>query len=110
MALLKHINRLKYVDFMIKRKATGDLKSFADKNGLCKRAMASVLYEMKELGFPIKFDRARGTYYYDEDGGMVKQLFVTSDQVLSREQVALIGNVETACFSEVNVFQLCPGI
>lgn len=107
MALLKHINRLKYVDFMVKRKATGDLNKFAAKNGLCKRAMASVLQEMKELGFPIKFDRTKNTYYYHEQGEMVKDLFIKSDQLLSRDQIAVIGNLENTCFSETKVFERC---
>ena len=109
MALLKHINRLKYVDYMIRRKATGDLNRFAQKNGLCKRAMASVLQEMRELGFPIKFDRKRNTYYYQEQGEMVKALFVKGDQLLSRDQIAVIGNLGNLCFSEVNVFERCFG-
>ena len=52
MALLKHINRLKYIDYMIKLKATDDLENLAQKNNLCKRAMTDVLSETKELGFP----------------------------------------------------------
>ncbi len=62
MAILKHIKRLKYIDYLIKRKATGDLENFASKNGLSKRAMSDVLNEMKELCFPIKYDRTRYTY------------------------------------------------
>lgn len=31
MALLKHINRLKYIDYMIKRKAAGDLENLAQR-------------------------------------------------------------------------------
>lgn len=34
MALLKNIKRLKYIDYLIKRKATGDLENFAYKHGL----------------------------------------------------------------------------
>jgi hypothetical protein len=107
MALLKHIRRLKYIDFMIKRKATGDLENFAGKNGLSKRAMTDVLTEMKELGFPIKYDRSRGTYYYDEAGEMVKNLFIKDGQILSKEQIASIANNQNLCFSEITVFELC---
>jgi len=107
MALLKHIKRLKFVDFMIKRKATGDLERFANKNGLSKRAMSDVLSEMKELGFPIKYDRHRNTYYYDEAGEMVKNLFIKDGQILSIEQAAKIGDNHNLCFSEITVFELC---
>jgi hypothetical protein len=106
MAILKHVRRLIYIDSLIKRKATGNLENFATKNGLCKRAMTDVLNEMKELGFPIKYDRARNTYYYNEKGEMVKNLFVKNGQVLSKEEIANVG-IDDLCFSEVTVFELC---
>jgi len=107
MAILKHIRRLKYIDYLIKRKATGDLEKFAYKNGLSKRAMSDVLNEMKELGFPIKYDRTRYTYYYDQAGEMVKNLFIKDGQLLTKEHIANIGNDYNLCFSEVTVFELC---
>ncbi|NLR78251.1 hypothetical protein [Chitinophaga eiseniae] len=107
MAILKHINRLKYMDFMIKRRATGDLDSFARKNGLCKRAMTGVIGEMKELGFPIKYDRARNTYYYEEEGQMVRSLFSKEGRLLTNDQLRTIGNYDKLCFSEAYVFEVC---
>lgn len=85
MAILKYIRRLRFIDYLIKRKATGNLDSFASKNGLCKMTMTDILNKMKELGFPIKYDRIRNTYYYNEKGPMVKNLFITDDQILSKE-------------------------
>lgn len=110
MAILKHIKRLTYIDYMIKKKATGDLGTFAKKNSLCKSAMGGVIQEMKELGFPIRFDRGRNTYYYDEDGAMVQALFVRNDQILSREEAANINPADDLCFSEITVFELCKNV
>jgi hypothetical protein len=110
MAILKHIKRLKYIDYLIKRKATGNLEVFAGKNGLSKRAMTDVLNEMKELGFPIKYNRTRNTYYYDEEGEMVKNLFIKDGQILSKEEAAKIGRDDNLCFSEITVFELCKKI
>ncbi|MCF3110621.1 hypothetical protein LL912_17680 [Niabella sp. CC-SYL272] len=107
MAILKHINRIRFIDHMIKKKATGDLESFASKNNLCKSAMAGVIQEMKELGFPIKFDRMRNTYYYAEDGKMVDALFIRNGHILSREDIAKIESGGELCFSEITVFKLC---
>lgn len=107
MAILKHVRRLIYIDNLIKRKATGNLENFAAKNSLCKRAMTDVLNEMKELGFPIKYDRKRNTYYYNEEGEMVKDLFIKNGQILSKEQTADIGKDDNLCFSEVTIFKLC---
>jgi hypothetical protein len=107
MAILKHIRRLIYIDSLIKRKATGNLENFAARNSLSKRAMTDILTEMKELGFPIKYDRTRGTYYYHEKGAMVKNLFIRDGQILSSEQIANIGRNDDLCFSEVTIFKLC---
>ncbi len=110
MAILKHIKRLKYIDYLIKRKATGDLENFACKNGLSKRAMSDVLNEMKELGFPIKYDRVRYTYYYNERGEMVKSLFIKDWQILTKEQAVKIGKDDNLCFSETTIFKLCKEV
>lgn len=110
MSLLKYINRLKYIDYMIKRKATGNLASFAGKNSLSKRSMSAVLSEMKALGFPIKYDRSRNSYYYDEDGKMVDKLFIKEGEILSRKEAAKIGKDTNLCFSEIAIFKLCDGV
>lgn len=107
MAILKHVRRLIYIDSMIKRKATGNLENFAAKNGVCKRAMTDILNEMKELGFPIKYNRMRNTYYYHEEGEMVKNLFIRDGQILSKDEAATIGGDNNLCFSELTVFELC---
>lgn len=75
MALLRHINRLKYIDFLIRRKKKGNLQTLAQKNHLCKRAMAKIWHEMKELGFSIQVDRIRSTYFYAEEGKLVDCFF-----------------------------------
>lgn len=107
MPLTKYINRIKYVDYLIKRKATGDLNKLAEKNKLCKSAMAAFLNEMKSLGFPIKYDRTRKSYYYDEAGEMVKNLFVKDGQILTKDEIANISLQSDLCFSELTVFELC---
>jgi predicted transcriptional regulator len=107
MTILKHIKRLKYIDFMIKRKATGDLERFAHKNNLSKTTLSEIINDMKELGFPIKYDRQRRTYYYDEEGQMVHALFIRNGQILSREEAAKIDSTDNLCFSEIEVFKLC---
>ena len=110
MAILRHIKRLKYIDYMIKHKSTGDLQTFANKNNLCKSAMAGVIQEMKELGFPIKYDKMRKSYYYEEDGQMVQALFIRNGQFLTKEEFMEIKNSNDLCFSEITVFELCGNI
>lgn len=107
MSFIRYINRLKYLDYMIRKKATGDLETFAKKNNLSKRGLSDVLNEMKEMGFPIKFDRSRRTYYYDEEGEMVKCLFFRYGEVLSREESRMVAAVDKLCFSPSAVFTPC---
>ncbi|WP_116876697.1 hypothetical protein [Terrimonas sp.] len=92
---------------MIKRKATGDLESFAKKNNLCKSAMAGVIQEMKELGFPIQFDRNRCTYYYSANGQMVHDLFEIDSKSVSIKESTMMESPKELCFSEIMTFKLC---
>lgn len=107
MGIARYINRLKYIDHMIKKKATGDLGAFAAKNRLSKSGLSEVLNEMKKMGFPIKYDRSRGTYYYEEDGEMIKCLFLKYGEILVREETQCIKVTDELCFSPKAVFELC---
>lgn len=62
---------------------------------------------MREMGFPIKFSRQANTYYYEENGEMVKCLFNKYDNVLSREEMKNVDNLEKLCFSESSIFKPC---
>lgn len=110
MSVLKHINRLQYIDFLIRRKATGNLSTFAKKNKLSKRGLSNVLQEMKGMGFPIKYDKCKGSYIYEIDGRMVQRLFVLDGLPISREETKKIGimnDINNLCFSEVAIFEPC---
>lgn len=108
MGILRQIKRLQYIDYIIKRKATGSLETFAAKNRLSKRGLAVILQEMKEMGFPVKYSRQLNSYYYEEEGEMVKCLFVKLGEVIPREEFANIGKqVNKLCFSKAAVFEIC---
>lgn len=109
MSLKQYLKRLEFIDFLTRRKATGNLEVFAAKNRLSKNGLLYVLREMKEMGFPIKYSRRLNSYYYEKDGQMVKSLFIENGQVLSREQLQMISNKEVTniCFSDSTIFELC---
>jgi hypothetical protein len=109
MPIIFYFKRLQFIDFLIRRKATGSLQVFADKNRLSKNGLLLVLKEMKEMGFPIKYSRSRNTYYYEKDGQMVKTLFMEDTQILTRGDMRKIEtkHVNNICFSETTVFELC---
>jgi hypothetical protein len=109
MSILRQIKRLKFIDFLVRKKATGSLQTFAKKNSLSKRGLTNIIEEMREMGFPIKFSRQLNSYYYEEDGEMVQYLFIKKGQILSREELShLVGNgTNNLCFSKTNVFEVC---
>lgn len=75
MSITKYIERLRYIDSLIKKKATGDANSLAKKLHLSRSTTLAYIKEMKELGFPIKYSPDSKHYYYEEDGEMPKKLF-----------------------------------
>jgi len=75
MAVIKYLRKVEFLHHLIQTKSTGSRGEFAKKAGMSKSMLSLYLTEMKELGFPIRYDRCRCTYYYEYDGGMVKSLF-----------------------------------
>ena len=76
MSIIKYLKRIRYIDFLIRRKATGNIASLAKKLSLSKRSTFLYLSEMKELGFPIQYGNDCDCYYYNENGKIVNSLFV----------------------------------
>ncbi len=77
MSITKYIERLRYIDLLIKTKATGDANSLGKKLHLSRSSTLAFIKEMKELGFPIKYSPDSKHYYYKEDGEMPKKLFAS---------------------------------
>jgi hypothetical protein len=67
MSLLKYIERLKRMDDLIKRKATGNARDFAAKLKISESQLFQDLKEMKQLGAPIEYCAHRESYQYDGD-------------------------------------------
>lgn len=75
MSILKYIKKVESLHYLIQKRATGNRAEFARKAGMSKSMLSVYLQEMKELGFPIRYDRCRNTYYYEYEGFMVRSLF-----------------------------------
>jgi DNA-binding IclR family transcriptional regulator len=75
MSLKRVFEKVKYIDNLISRKATGGQKELANRVGLSVSTINVYLNEMKEAGFPIKYCNKRRTYYYEKEGKMVSSLF-----------------------------------
>lgn len=107
MSVIRHIYRLMYIDLLIRKKATGNLDLFAQKNRLSKRGLLNVLNDMKDMGFPIKYSRSLRSYYYYENGEMVKTLFIRNDSEVSKHVNALDSQISKLCFSPTIIFERC---
>ena len=62
------IQRLNRLDHLISLKRTGNPSECATKMGVSERSLYDYLKLIKDMGAPVRFSRARGTYYYDVDG------------------------------------------
>lgn len=107
MSIIRHIQRLKYIDLMVKKKSTGNLDVFSKKNRLSKRGLLNVIQDMKALGFPIKYSRKLGSYYYYKDGEMVKCLFTLNDFNGSMYVNLTDEQVSELCYSPTSTFERC---
>jgi predicted DNA-binding transcriptional regulator YafY len=62
------LHRLIRLDHLISHKSTGTPADCAQKVGISERSLYDYLKLLKEMGAPVKFSRARRTYYYSEGG------------------------------------------
>lgn len=64
MSLLKYIERLKRMDDLIRRKATGKAEEFAGKLGISRSQLLQDVKELRELGAPIEYCPTTQSYIY----------------------------------------------
>lgn len=62
------IDKLDYLNQLIRSKATGSPELLAVKMQICKRSVFSYLDILRKLGATISYDQYRKTYYYQEAG------------------------------------------
>lgn len=67
MALSKYLERVERIDYMIRRKSTGNPKGLAAKLGLSERSLYELINQMKDLGAPIAYSKSRNSYVYTSD-------------------------------------------
>lgn len=64
----KFLKRLSYLDHLIYAKQTGSPENLAAKLNLSISATFEYIKALKEFGAPIKYDRIRKSYFYDDNG------------------------------------------
>jgi len=88
MSLRKYLERLKLTDSLIRKRGTGNSASLAKKLDLSRASVYKLIQEMKEEGFPISYCHTDKTYFYNEEGKMVGELF---EREISKEEMKKIG-------------------
>lgn len=66
MSLLKYIDRLKRMNDLIGRRATGSPRDFARKLNISRSQLLQDIKELRDLGAPVVYDPLRKSYYYSE--------------------------------------------
>ena len=84
MSLLKYIYRLKQMDDLIRRKATGTPEEFSQRLNISRSQLLQDLKELKELGAPVDYCHASQCYYYTRECQVV--LNFESNKVLGGVQ------------------------
>lgn len=64
MGIIKIIDRLRYMDYLIAKESTGPPQEFARRIGLSRSMLYENIDEMRTLGAPIRYDRKRKTFFY----------------------------------------------
>ena len=75
MPLHQYLERIRLIDSLIRKKATGNIEMLAKKLGLSRSHVFNLINEMKKEGFPIEFSKTFNSYYYTEEGRTVNHLF-----------------------------------
>jgi predicted DNA-binding transcriptional regulator YafY len=57
MSILKYLDRIKQMDELIRRKATGSPDEFAEKVGLSRSALMKYIKLLKEMNVPLEYDQ-----------------------------------------------------
>lgn len=71
MSLLKFIERIQRIDYLIKKERTGSSEEFADKLGISRSMLMENLREMRELGAKIEYCPRRKSYHYESSFELV---------------------------------------
>ena len=68
MSFIDHLDLLRRMDQLIRRKATGSPRAFAQRLDLSKASLYRHLDLLAELGASVVYCRLRQTFYYETEG------------------------------------------
>jgi predicted DNA-binding transcriptional regulator YafY len=80
MSILKYIERLKKMDDLIFKKATGNSNEFAKQMNVSPAQLFKDMKEMRELGAPIKYSQENRSYFYTNDCKLILDFIRPSEE------------------------------
>lgn len=75
MSIIKYIERMRYIDSLLRRKTACTVITISKKIKLSRSSTLEYLRDMRTLGFPIHYSRKNKCYYYRVPGKMTEHLF-----------------------------------
>jgi hypothetical protein len=84
MGLFKYVRRLERMDDLIRRKSTGNAKSFAGKLGISPSQIKEEINQMRQLGAKISFCRQRNSYVYENNCRLFLRFDIDGGEKLHR--------------------------
>ncbi len=67
MGILKYIERLKRMDDLIRRNATGTSNDFAKKLGISRSVLMDNIRDLRELGANVGYSHFKKSYFYEKE-------------------------------------------
>lgn len=89
MSILRYLDRLKRMDYLISAMATGTPEEFAEKIGLGRSTLFQYLLEMKKMGLDIRYSNFRQSYYY-ADGKRIRLIIENTDPDKAERELILL--------------------
>ena len=71
MAITDYLKIIQRIDKLIRLQATGTPDEFANKLGIVKSTLYTYINAMKDMNAPIKYDKYKQSFYYEDEGSFV---------------------------------------
>jgi hypothetical protein len=79
MGIIKYVERLRTIDYLIKNSSTGNSQQFSRKLGISVSQLKDDIREMRELGATIEFCRHSNSYVYTGNCKLILK-FISSNE------------------------------
>lgn len=85
MKFIEQIERIQYLDKLIKKRSTGTPEELANRLGISRSQLYNIIGYLNDIGTEINYSRMRRTFYYESGGKDVEINF--SIKVIAGDEV-----------------------